>query len=467
MKNKIQRFFGNKAFVLSVLAIIVPMIIQNGITNFVGLLDNVMVGRVGTEQMSGVSLSNQLMFVFNLCVFGGLSGVGIFTAQFFGQKNVQGIQDTFRIKLYLALILAALGTVIFALFGRQLIQLFLKKEDTTGDVALTLDSGVGYLRVMLLGLLPFAVSATYASTLRECGETRVPMISGLIAVFVNLCLNYVLIYGHFGAPALGVVGAAVATVISRYVEMGILILTAHLSSGTKFVWVRGAFRSLKVPLSLLKNVIIRGTPLLFNEALWSAGMSIITQCYSTRGLIAIAALNISSTVSNLFNTLYFSLGMAAAIIVGQRLGAGEMEEAKDADKKVIHLSLAMSCVVAGLMLAVAPFIPKIYNTSDEVRSLATAMLMITAFCTPLYSYCNVAYFTLRCGGKTLITFLFDCGFLYGAAIPLAFCLSRFTDFPIRTLFLCCQLIDLLKCVIGFIMLRSNVWVHNIVAGQKT
>jgi len=461
MQKFLKRYVGDKAFYSMVLAIVVPMIIQNGITNFVSLLDNIMVGQIGTEQMSGVSLANQLMFIFNLCIFGGLGGVGIFTAQYYGSRNIKGVQETFRVKLYLAFILLAVGSTVFLTFGEPLIGLFLHEGDTTGDVALTLSSGMAYMRIMIVGLIPFAINNVYASTLRECGETKLPMVGGLAAVFVNLILNYVFIYGKLGCPAMGVQGAALATVISRFVESAIILIGAHRNH-ERFSWLAGVYSGFHVSGNLLRQIAIKGLPLLVNEALWSVGMSILTQCYSTRGLIAIAGLNIASTITNLFNVFYFTLGNAVAIIVGQALGAGDMERAQDHDRKLIFMSTIVSVGVGLLLACAAPLIPHMYNTSLDVRELATKFILVSALCTPLYSYCHCSYFTLRSGGKTIVTFCFDCGFLWLISIPTAFVLSRFTNLPIVPVYLLCQSIDLLKCIVAYFLLRSGIWINNIV-----
>ena len=222
-----KKLFGDKAFYAMVLGVAVPIIIQNGITNFVSLLDNIMVGRVGTEQMSGIAIVNQLLLVFNLAIFGAISGAGIFGAQFFGCGNHKGVRQTFRFKLYICAAIVLLGVLIFLCGGERLILLYLHGEGNEAALEATLGFGRQYLLVMLIGLLPFTVEEIYASTLRECGETKLPMIAGVVAVCVNLVLNYLLIFGKLGFPKLGVVGAAAATVVSRYVQAAIIILWTH------------------------------------------------------------------------------------------------------------------------------------------------------------------------------------------------------------------------------------------------
>ncbi len=457
-----KKLFGDKEFYRMVLAVTVPIMIQNGITNFVGLLDNIMVGRIGTEQMSGIAIVNQLLMVFNLAIFGAISGVGIFGAQFFGCRNHKGVQHTLRFKIYVGLGILVLGTIILMAGGEQLIQMYLHGEGNDQALQATLGYGREYLWVMLAGLPPFVVEEVYASTLREGGETKVPMIAGVVAVLVNLTLNYLLIFGKLGFPELGVVGAAIATVISRYVQMIIVIAWTHRNP-EKMPFIVGVYREWKVPGQLSWNIVRKGTPLMLNEILWSAGMAIMTQCYSTRGLDAVAALNISTVISNLFNVVFVAMGSAVSIIVGQLLGAGKMEEAVDTDRKLIAFAV-MSCVVMGaLVFALAPLFPQLYNTSTEVKELATVLLRVAALCMPIFGFLHTTYFTLRSGGKTIITFLFDSVFLWCVSIPVAYVLSRHTAMAIAALYFSCQLLDLIKCVIGFVLVKKGVWLNNIVA----
>ena len=453
---------GNKAFYRKLFAVMAPILIQNVITNFVSLLDNVMVGQVGTEPMSGVAIVNQLLFVFNLCIFGGLAGAGIFTAQFYGKGDSEGVRDTFRIKYYLGGVSLAVFLLIFLTKGEALISLFLHEGEEDLDLAATLGYGMAYLHVMLLQTLPFAVMQVYASTLRGTGETVLPMKAGLVAVAVNLVFNYLLIFGKLGLPALGVVGAAVATVIARLVECSIVIVWTHRHK-ERNPYIVGAYRSLRVPGRLLKQVAVLGLPLLLNELLWSGGMAALNQCYSMRGLEVVSAFNISSTISNLFFCAFLAMGDTVAIIVGQLLGAGELERAVDEDRKLIAFSVAMSFAVGAVMAVLAPMIPRIYNTTNMVKTLAGRLLIVSAVMMPVNAFTNSCYFTLRSGGKTGITFVFDCVFLWTLNIPLAFALSRFTAVPVVEMFLLVEGLNLVKAALGFWLVRSRKWVNNLVA----
>lgn len=457
----LSRYVGDRAFYRRVFQVAIPIIIQNGITNFVSLLDNIMVGQVGTLPMSGVSIVNQIIFVFNLCIFGASSGAGIFTAQFHGSGDDEGIRHTFRFKLFICTLISLAAGLIFFLGQDSLIGLYLTGEGTAEDAAQVLAYGKDYLAVMLWGLLPFGLANAYAGTLKESEETFVPMVAGVTAVFVNLGLNYVLIFGHFGAPAMGVRGAALATVISRYAEFLLVAAWTH-RNGAKHPFIRGAYRSFAIPSPLLKTIVITGTPLLMNETLWSLGVAFMNQCYSTCGLDVVPATNISSTLINLSSVVYHSLGVSVGILMGQMLGARKPEaEVRDFNRKLIAFSVSMGILFGGLMALGSGVFPNIYNTTDTVRALAQDLILISAFVMPFQSFANATYFTLRSGGKTFITFLFDSGFMWICSIPLAFCLSRFTALPILPLFAICQMPDVLKCVLGSWMLKKGSWIHTL------
>ena len=456
------RNFGDRTFVRSVFAIAVPIMVQNGITNFVSLLDNIMIGRVGTEQMSGASIVNQLLFVFNLMIFGGLSGAGIFTAQYYGQKNKEGIAQTFRFKLYLGIVLTGLAAILFLSGGKTLIGLYLTGEGGEAERAATLSYALGYLRIMLWGLVPFMLVQVLASTLRECGQTFIPMRAGIIAVLVNLVFNYLLIYGKLGFPALGVWGAALATVLSRFVEL-LVVLLALARRIDRFPYMQHLFSSYGISLHLVKRIILMGSPLLLNETLWAAGVAFLSQCYSVKGLDVVASTNISNTITNLFRVVLISMGSTVAILVGQKLGAGKMEDAKRTARRLIVLSVVSCMVVMLLMLPLGPLFPMLYNTTSSVRALATAFITVAALMMPIEAFLNASYFILRAGGRTVITFLFDSAFIWVVSASTAFVLTRYTALSAVAVYAIVSSADLLKCIVGFILVKKGVWLRNIVA----
>lgn len=461
LKKAKKTLIGNRAFYMTVLGILVPMVIQNGITNFVSLLDNLMVGALGDAEMSGVAIANQLVFVFNLCIFGGLSGAGIYTAQFFGAGDIKGVRDTFRIKIMLSTVLLTVACTIFVVFGDGLISLFLKGD---GDAAMAESMqhwAKQYLMIMLVGMPAFAISQSYAGTLREMGDTRLPMIASVSAVITNAVFNYILIFGKFGFPRMGVAGAAWATVLSRYVELTINVVLVHRNSN-KYTFIRGAYRTMRVPGHLLRDVLKVGAPLLANEALWSIGMSTLTAVYSLSGLTVVSALSITSTISNLFNVVFLSMGNAVSVMVGQALGADDYKGAKATVWKLMFFSICTCFVMGTLLILLSPYIPRLYSgVTQDVRSMASSMLVLSACAMPLHAFAHCSYFTLRSGGKTVITFLFDCGYTWVISVPVAFLMVTVVGAPILWTYGTVQLADIIKCVFGFVLLRKGVWIQNI------
>ena len=317
----------DRSYIKKLLLIAIPIIVQNGISNFVNLLDNLMIGRVGTNALSGVAIANQLIFVFYLVIFGATAGAGIFTAQFKGNDDNEGIRYTFRFKIVFNTVLAAICVILFAIFSPYLINLFLLGEGDPADAAETLKIGISYIRIILISLIPIGLTQAYAGTLRDLGSTKVPMYASLCAILVNLVGNWILIYGHFGLPALGADGAAIATVISRFVELAILIVYTGRHSAT-LPFIKGAFKNFRVPGVLVKKFILKSLPLMANETLWSLGMTVINQSYSYRSLDAVAAMNIQSTIWNVMGVSFLAMGEAVGIMMGHILGSGELDTAK-------------------------------------------------------------------------------------------------------------------------------------------
>ncbi len=460
-----KKFIGTKQFYKGVLAIVLPIILQNGLNNLVNLLDNVMVGSLGTEQMSGVAIVNQLIFVFTLCIFGGTAGAGIFTAQFYGSKNNEGVKHSLKFKFYICFALVLIGALVFGFFGGQLVKIFLHEGGETGNIELAFAYAMEYIVIALFAQIPNAITQIYASTLRETEQTFVPMMASLVSVSINCALNFVLIFGKLGLPELGVTGAAIATLIARIVECLIVVIWSHTHTKQK-PFFKNIFDTFKIPLPIFKELCKKGSVLLLNEALWSGVQTAILSCYSMRGLSSVAAMNINNTFNNLFSIVFFSMGNAIAIIVGNLLGAGKIEEARDADNKIIALSFVCCLFFGSLMAGLTPLLVTFYKTTDEVRNLAISLMFISAGTMPIHSLLHNFYFTLRSGGKTLITFLFDSGFATCVSLPTALLLAKFTLIPTTAIYLAVMGVEGIKLIVGFILVKKGVWLNNLVAEKK-
>ncbi len=459
--KKRELLFGDKQFYGKVAYVVLPIIIQNTLSNVVSLLDNIMVGQVGTLPMSAVAIINQILFVVYLCIWGAIAGAGIYSTQFFGKGDQAGVRYTMRFKLLITFVVLLITCSILYFGGDALIQLYISADTAEATRLATLGYAKGYLLIMMLGLLPFGITQCYAGTMRESGQTVLPMAASIIAMLINFVFNLLLIFGYLGFPKMGVLGAATATVISRFVEMLIVVLSVHLQQ-KKYTFVVGLFRGFYIPGDMFFLILKKSLPLLANECLWSLGQATLLQCYSVRGISAVAALNICYTISTIFNEAFISMGNATSIMVGQELGANRLVNARRTAWRLATLSV-LACVCMGTILFfVAPVIPRVYNTEEEIRLLATQCIRVVAVCMPINAFTNVSYFTLRAGGKTGITFVFDSCFAWFLSVPIAYLLAHFTAYPVIVCFAIVCSLEFVKDLIGFFLVKRGSWVQNMV-----
>ena len=451
---------SEKSIYKRALALAVPMMIQNGITNMVGLIDNIMVGSLGNEAITAVSIVGQLIFVFNLAIFGGLSGPGIYAAQYFGKGDEEGFRNTFRIKHYICAVCLTVGIGVFIIGKEFLIGQYLKGESGTVDPVRTMALAKEYLNIMLWGLLPFAVTQIFASSLRETGDSIKPMVAGICSVAADIIFNYLLIFGKFGFPKMGVRGAALATVIARIVEMLIVIIWTVVRRKDHF-FLHGAYKRFIVPASTSFTIIKKGMPIFLNEFLWAGGMAVLTQCYSTLGLDIVAGINISNALCNLLNVVFIAMGNAVGILIGQILGAGKFRQAEKDAFSLMKFTGAVCAVLTVLLIAASGLFPKFYDTSAEIRKSASMFIVITALFFPVQGYLNALYFTLRSGGKTVVTFLFDSVYTWVIVVPAAFLLCKFSGLQVYGVYAIVLSFDFIKLAIGLALIKKGIWISNI------
>ena len=450
------KFVGTKDFYRRTIAIALPIMLQQGVTNFVGLLDNIMVGQLNQAAIDGVAIANQLMFIVMFALMGGLAGPGIFLAQFKGANDQEGLRNSFRIKALFALIIGSLFILVYSLYGSQFVAAYL--PESPDAIQLSMD----YLSVMLIGIVPLMLIQLYATSFREIGQTKIPMKVGLVSILINLGLNYVLIFGHFGFPALGVVGAAIAKVIARSVEAVLLVFVAHHQ---KYSFAEGAYSQFVIPSKLMSRILKKGLPLFANEVLWTVGSSMLVFAYSIRGGGTVAALTISGTASNLFYVTFAGLAAGTAVMVGNELGANRLKEAEENAWKLIAFGVVIALGSGVLLALLSSFIPLIYNVDESVRLLATQFMLVIAIFLPVFMINVGCFFVLRAGGATYSTFLFDSGFMWLIAVPLALLLSTLTSISIVWVYFLVQGSDLIKTFIGVHLVRKKHWIRNLASSS--
>lgn len=451
----------NKSFYRRAARISLPILVQGTLTYLVGFIDNIMVGQMGTEAMSGVAIGNQLHYVYYNCLMGIVAGGSVFGSQFFGKKDMIGFKESFRFRLLACLALSAAAFLILFFYGEYFISLFLHTQDDMVSTDMTLQYGKQYLRILIMGMALFTLTQVYASVMKDMGETFIPMIASAAAILSNTALNYLLIFGRLGLPQLGVQGAAIATVLSRFIELAIILYVVWRRKNI-FQVLHNAFGKNRNAAPFSRKILLKSFPLMINESFWSVGTSIMLQCYSFRGIYVVAGLNIATSIYNIFTVIYTSIGGTVAIMMGQLIGADKMQEAKDANRKLFTIAILASIIFGMILFAVAPFIPQVYATTPAVRSLATRFMRILAICLPISCFTHVAFFTIRAGGKALITFLYDSLNLWIINIPLAYCLTRYTNMPIVHIYFICQIAEIVKLTAGYILVKKGVWLNNIV-----
>ncbi len=457
----LKKFIGDKQFYKSVLAITMPVVLQGSISCIVNMLDNIMLGQVGTEQMTGVAISNQLLSIYIMLLCAVFSASSIFATQFYGNGDTDGIRHVFRFNILSTLVFFTAFTVFLLLCGDSVLMLFLNSDGNSAEsVALTFESAKTYLIIALASFFPYSVSQIFCSILNACGKTVATMLSSAIAMVSNFIFNYILIFGKIGFPAMGVKGAALATLCSRILELSFLVIYT-LVTRKENRFIIGAFKSLYFPFGLFKKLLPKGLSLMASVGIWSIGNTFVNQCFSTRGIDALAAYNISQTFNSVFTFAANSFGTSIFIMLGHLIGAGKREQVRDHCRKHIALAEALSLVFGALFFICAQYIPFLYNTSDEVHHIATALMRVLALTYFIDCFSHVAGFALRAGGDMKKVFFPNILHLT-LNIPAVFVLSRVTDLSIVWLLGVFQLLNIIKGIFNYCFLKSDKWIHKVI-----
>lgn len=441
----------NKQFYLHVLAIAVPFMLQQLITSSVNLLDNLMVGQLGDAAIAGVAAANRYYMIANFGIFGVGGAMSIFLAQYFGAKDDEHVKQTFRYGIISAYVIVTPFILLGFLFPNQILGFFTKDLEV-------IQMGTDYLKLAILTYIPMALSMTIGNAMRSLGETKVPMYSSIVAILTNAFFNYVLIFGHFGFPALGVAGAAYGTIIARIVELVIfLVVTKRMD----FMFKTAVQDLFKISKKLVKAMTIKAVPLTVNEIFWSSGMSILFMFYSTRGKEVMAGMSISGSVADLFFTLFGGMAVATTVVVSQVLGANKLDEARDNAYKMIRFSLMLAVGLGILMFGSSYIAPNFYNVSDYSRETATTFLRIMSFMFWIYMTNAQCFFILRAGGDTKSTLLMDSVFMWVVNLPAVGLVTYLTGWNVFALYLVGQSTDFLKLVVAYGLVRKEKWVKNL------
>ena len=448
----IRKFCFDKEFAKIVLAIAIPLMIQQLITSSVNLIDNLMVGQLGDIAVGGVAAVNRFYIIATYGTNGLINAAAIFIAQFYGAKDYDKMQQTFRFMLVSALIIILLFMVV-GIFVPNLVVSFFSKDQQI--IAL----GADYMRIAALSFLPMAITLCIATSMRSVGEIKLPLFASAIAVITNTCLNYCLIFGNFGFPCLGVQGAAIATLIARCLELCIISFFLKIND---FEFKTAINKIFVISKEIITKVIVKALPLATNEILWSLGMATLFKFYSTRGIDVMSGYSISTTISDIFFVLYAGMAAASTVLISQPFGADDLEKGKSNAYKLLGFCFCLSFVFAILMFGSTFVIPQLYsNISIEARTVATNFLRVQSILFWVYMFTTECFFILRSGGDTKNTLIMDSCFMWLVNIPLVGIFTYFTPVGYLGLYLVGQSTDLVKLIFAYYLIRKEKWVKNL------
>jgi|LSQX01.2.fsa_nt_gb putative MATE family efflux protein len=442
----------DRDFIKKVMVVAIPMILQQTISSSVNLLDNLMIGQLGEFAIAGVATSNKFFMISSFAMMGIIQASTIFLAQAYGAKKEELMKQSFRYGLVCSLLIVLLFSNAAWIFPEQIIQFFSPNEPGLLDAALK------YIPVAALTFFPQAVSFAITSSMRAVGETKIPLVSSVISLSANAVMNYVLIFGHFGFPRLGILGAAIGTLIARILELIFLLYAMHIRHFPFSTKIKDVFN---VHTKLRKAITIKAIPLLLNEIGWSAGMAMLFKFYATRGTDALAALPIASTTGDLFFVLFSGMAVATTVMVSHPLGSNDLEEARENGYKMLQLSILLSLVFAVGLLAASFITPQLYNVSDKVRNMATNLIRIQGLFFFIYMHNAQSFFVIRAGGDTRSTLIMDAGFMWFINLPVVGFFSYMTNYNIFVLYIAGQITDIIKMFVTSYYFRKEHWVKNL------
>lgn len=450
--QKIKSFYQDPEYFRQVLQIAVPIAAQQLVTSSLNMASVVIIGQKGEVAVAAVGLANQIFFLLNLVLFGIGSGMAIFTAQLWGKRDVANIRKVLGLALKLQTGAALVFLVLAQFIPAQLISMY----STDPRVIAT---GAEYLRAFSWSFISFAVTFTYAFTLRSTGNVRLPVAVSIGSLIINAGLTYGLVFGAWGLPALGVPGAAWAINIARGLEMLILLMMTYHQPNSPAAATLSELRyfDLGFTWKIMKPVI----PVALNEILWSFGITTYNIIYARMGTETIAAVNIYSTVDNIAFALLIGLGNATAVLVGNKIGAGEEKLAHTYAGRSIGLAIAFGWLVGGMLLLIRTPVLGLYNVSPTVIDNAYRLMTFAALAIWVRA-CNMIIIigALRSGGDTVFSLILDGLVIWVVGVPLAALGAFVMGLPLQFVYLLALSEEVTKMAVGLWRYFSRKWINN-------
>ena len=447
----IKKFIGTKKFYKEVILIAIPIVLQQFITSFVNLIDNIMVGSIGDMALMSVTVSNRFYMLFNATLFGLCGATSIFIAQYYGAKNNKKCQKVFNLTIMLALISALLFTSVLVFIPKFSLHIFTRTPEIV-------ELGLDYIKYIKYTYIPYAITFACMMSLRAVGINKTQLLTGVMAIVINTVLNYCLIFGNFGFPELGVVGAAIATLIARVIEMVVWI---WILLRNKHFFKLDLVGILHLDFSFLREVIRKAIPLLTNETLYSLGIALVFKAYMQVSEALIPAIAVVDTVSNIAFIIFGGVSSAISIMIGNRLGANKLEEAKDNSLKLIVFAVMISSMIGLLLFVIAPYIPNIYQLSFDVNQSIVVLLRIKSVVFPVFTVNVCVFLILTAGGDTKSILIMDALFLWVISVTFATLLANYSTLPLVMVYMIVEGLDFIKVILAIYYFKKGTWLRNI------
>lgn len=447
----------NKKFYITLVSLAAPIIVQNLINTSLNLVDNVMIGQLGAVSIASVGLANQVFFLLNLILFGVNSGTSIFIAQYWGNKEYKKVKNVVGIGLILGLGIGILFWFASFFFSKEIISLL------TDDLEV-IELSSNYLKITSFGYILMAISYTLGFGCRSIGKAKIPMYTSAISLAINTMINYLLIFGIGGFPQLGVTGAAIATLIARIVEVTLIVSIVYSRVDALAVKISNV---VSIKVLEVKNVMKTGAPVIVNETFWALGMIMYTFVYSHIGTNELASVQVANTINNLFTVAAFGLGSACSVMLGNKLGANKIKEAREYNLKILAISGLLGIVVGCIVIVVSPFIiQNFFDLGKDVNDSAILIMRVMGIYIPVRFIATIIIIgTLRSGGDTVYSMCIEIIGVWCIGVPLAFLGGFVLGLPIHIVFALVSLEEIAKVLMGIPRIKSGKWAKNIIVEE--
>ena len=447
-----KKLFGTKNFYKSVFIILIPIMLQQILTNFVVFIDNFMVGQLGDYSIAGVFAANQLFFIASTTLFGLGAAGSIFMSQFYGKKNLNGVTHTFRLMSLWMTIITFVFIGVILLFGDSLMRIY----STDANV---LKEANDYLSIIIWSYVPLGLLFSYDAIFRTSGKPKWSMYGSVVALITNVIFNYMFIFGKWGAPEMGVKGAAMSTLISRIIQLGLYFLFASVKF--KEVSLKAVLTTKKVA-KLSKDMLVKSWPMMANEFAWSISLSISVAIVATRGENVLAAYGIRHSVSVFGYVIFGSFAAVISVVVGNELGANNLEQAKQNFKWLVFLGFKIALVTFGILWVITPLIVNMFDADPDTAKLAIDFTRFGAALFPIFIINACSFFAIRSGVDMRVAFMLDSLWNWVVFIPALFFFVVMTDLPIVLAFMLGWGTDLFKAMVSLPIAWRGKWAKNIV-----